>query len=314
MKNRFEFLTKNFYRNSRFDNCFEKKTAELFDGNYSYQTKSRIYLTLKLEEVQLSFLLVLSDVLKARYFFDIGANVGTYSLAMNSVFKNKIFIKAFEPSSAAYLELKNNFHSKKNIESYDLAISSTTGQAEFRDYGHLSGKNSLFQTSIHNSKDVKKVTLVKTVSIDGLFNYTNTFSIFKIDTEGNELEVLKGAKEFLNNNKCIVQLETGWSEQGIKKSMEEFFVINNYALLTTIGVDVYYTNIDNLFDKTIFREIEERLNKYLISKKIKFIKSEDGFRIVIKKLGVFNYRMFIASVRFLPKRLFSKLRRTFLNP
>ena len=58
-------------------------------------------------------------------FYDVGANIGTHSIALSNIFKNKIVIRAFEAQSNIY-EMFNQsikINNLNNIELYHNAVS-----------------------------------------------------------------------------------------------------------------------------------------------------------------------------------------------
>ena len=73
--------------------------------------------------------------------------------------------------------------------------------------------------------------------LDNLFDFNSKFLVFKIDTEGSEYEVLKGAKKLLSNNKCFLQIE-------IKKKN----FVNTIDLLSTLKFNQVSINEVNKTD------------------------------------------------------------------
>ena len=74
--------------------------------------------------------------------------------------------------------------------------------------------------------------------VDNFFNENkiNTIHILKIDTEGFELNVIKGAKETLHKTKIIIiefQLNDMYLDYDPKK-IENFLMINNFVLVKSL--------------------------------------------------------------------------------
>ena len=82
-----------------------------------------------------------------------------------------------------------------------------------------------------DSRGEKKIT-VNQDKIDNLIKLDKKFISIKIDVERMELDVLKGSKNLLQNNKCFIIIETDQN----KKDVVDF--------LTSIG----YKKIDHKFD------------------------------------------------------------------
>jgi FkbM family methyltransferase len=127
--------------------------------------------------------------LRPRVIFDVGANIGDYAreaLKYGSV-------HAFEPSKAMFRELQK----VPGIEAFNLALGDTEGQATL----HGSG------TTASLLGDTAGET-VKLATLDSLWDAP--IDLLKIDVEGYELSVLKGAKRLIAEGKIkAVQFEHG---------------------------------------------------------------------------------------------------------
>ena len=138
--------------------------------------------------------------------FDIGANIGWYSLNISKKFPN-ILIHAFEPipKTFAYLNNNININGIKNIITNNFGLSNENKDVEFYYYKEGSGNSSLVNLS----------DLVGTEKIGSrvykLDHYVKTNNLhvdfIKCDVEGAELFVFEGAIETLEMNKPIVFTE-----------------------------------------------------------------------------------------------------------
>jgi|TARA_B100000035_G_scaffold314487_1_gene330921 FkbM family methyltransferase len=111
---------------------------------------------------------------------DVGAWVGTWSMAMQE-FANKIV--AFEPDSVHYECLTKNAGS--NIETHQLAV------------GAEQKMISLSEDDFTQSKRVVGEGKIPMITIDSLV--LENVDLMKIDVEGFEMEVLKGATKTLES-------------------------------------------------------------------------------------------------------------------
>lgn len=174
--------------------------------------------------------LIKSDERKDAVFFDIGANIGSYSVSLIDICSE---IVAFEPHPYTANRCKMNFLlnniSETNVKR--LALSNKTGLIHFSDYGGSSTINHIVEDG--SGIEVEVSTLDKFV-VDYNYSKDRTY-ILKVDVEGFEKEVFEGAKEFLTfyNVKGIVfecfakddvfELLKGYGYKNIKQISE-----NNY--------------------------------------------------------------------------------------
>lgn len=145
--------------------------------------------------------LIKSDERNDALFFDIGANIGSYSVSLMDICSE---IVAFEPHPYTANRCKMNFLlnniSETNVKR--LALSNKTGLIHFSDYGGSSTINHIVENG--SGIEVEVSTLDKFV-VDYNYSKDRTY-ILKVDVEGFEKEVFEGAKEFLTfyNVKGIV--------------------------------------------------------------------------------------------------------------
>jgi len=142
-------------------------------------------------------------------FFDVGANVGVYSLFAASLYP-EMTIWAFEPMQANYAALvqnieMNGFH---NIKAFRQAMGNRTGWVDL-DRGD--GASGVSGAQVTNREGRTWIT-----SIDNLRS-TRPDHV-KIDIDGQELEVVKGMKQALPRIKSIlieVSTASKWPIMGI---------------------------------------------------------------------------------------------------
>jgi len=134
-------------------------------------------------------------------FLDVGANIGFISLVAASFIGENGLVYAFEPHPETYKILEENIrlNSFKNICSMNIALGAEVSEAKI--YDNLDGNrgsSSLIRPEGASKKNGKKIEIV---TIDKLIEEYNLHipSIIKIDVEGFELEVLKGAKALLSS-------------------------------------------------------------------------------------------------------------------
>jgi len=229
--------------------------------NLTNESQKRKGFFLKIEELQLATFLTLCRKIKADTFFDIGANVGFYTLVARKYIE--FDCHAFEPSLETYNQLRQNINLNflgESVSIYNLALSSIEGITDFIVFSECSGMNSIAQTSIHNpTKAIDRVS-VKLNKLDNLFHYTNRRLVFKVDTEGHELNVLRGGEALLSGNSCFIQVETGHGNK-CRNEVIDFLGYLGYRLVFSLGPDDYFTNISYFFtDEAKFTILQESMN------------------------------------------------------
>ena len=149
--------------------------------------------------------------LNVETFLDVGAHLGSYTdLIYKNNPKSKIFM--FEPQKKIFLKLKKKYLYRKNITDYNFALSnkggttklyinkhnvaSTISKINFDD-DYLKHRAKLFGESsksmIERIEKIKRMTLFDFIENKRI----KKIDLIKIDTEGHELEVLKGLKNKL---------------------------------------------------------------------------------------------------------------------
>jgi FkbM family methyltransferase len=148
--------------------------------------------------------------------FDVGANVGLWS--EHALFSCPIInLRAFEPVPELYCILSQRLRKFDKVETYNMAIAQQNGYRTFYYYNRnieTSGLSSFYRRPIPEvQQDMKPRQIdVKTEALDTFcdIRHISRIDFLKIDTEGGELEVLKGADGLLKQKRIIgLQFEYG---------------------------------------------------------------------------------------------------------
>jgi FkbM family methyltransferase len=134
---------------------------------------------------------------------DIGANHGVFSFGVNEMMKLKE-IYAIEPDLENFNILKSKTSSKSNIKLINVAISDNVGKVDiYEGNGDHATRNILGNDNLTN-KHIKRGT-VNCATLDFIFIEKLNIkpNACKIDTEGAETLVLKGAKELIKYMDCL---------------------------------------------------------------------------------------------------------------
>ncbi|HNT98913.1 MAG TPA: FkbM family methyltransferase [Elusimicrobiales bacterium] len=128
---------------------------------------------------------------------DIGASIGWFSLVLSTAARPRVY--AFEPSAQTFRLLSENIllNDKGNVIPVNLAVDSASGRKPFFLYKDCNqGRHSLIKAPKHvSSVEVACVSLDDFVSRNALEG--KAIKLVKIDTEGSELRILKGAEKTL---------------------------------------------------------------------------------------------------------------------
>lgn len=138
--------------------------------------------------------------------FDIGANIGWYSLNIAKTIKNSKVL-AFEPIPKTFTYLKRNVELNhiNNIEIFNFGFSSEEKDTEFHYYTEGSGNASLANLSdVENTQKI--ICNVKKLD-DFVFKNGYSVDFIKCDVEGAELLVFKGGIETIKRDKPIIFTE-----------------------------------------------------------------------------------------------------------
>jgi FkbM family methyltransferase len=152
---------------------------------------------------------------------DIGAQSGLYSLYAKFL-PNSTFY-AFEPFPDTFKLLNDNIalNDITNINTFNLAISDEDGETMLNTCESHNGLHTLGATPLRFN-DIKQVKVNTTTLDKFFFDKDISVDFIKIDTEGYEYFILKGAINTIKKYKPTIQLEwnkTNMNQCGITEDM-----------------------------------------------------------------------------------------------
>lgn len=199
----------------------ENRWLSNFDENansFVYQLETDIKITLfkdsilckliyfSFEDAETTF--VRRFLKKEDVFFDVGANIGLFSLYAANKVSNEGQVYAFEPAPVTYQRLKNNIELNKlsNVKSENIGLSSNETKLKFN--VSLTGYDAWNSFAELNEVGETETIEVPVISLDGYIEKNNITKIdlIKIDVEGWELNVMKGATNLLSQENAPVLL------------------------------------------------------------------------------------------------------------
>lgn len=180
---------------------------------------------------------VLKDYVKSPtpVLLDVGANIGKYAIALSREFPAaKIF--SFEPNKNTFEILKQNVKEKAECINAGLGAAAKTGKiytyADSLTSSHASIYSDVFNV-FHEAKkivdfDFEMITVDEFCAQSGI----KEIDLLKIDTEGNELEVLKGSSKVLSEDRIkIILFEFGECDVFSRVFLRDFYeMLPNYKI------------------------------------------------------------------------------------
>ena len=192
-------------------------------------------------------------------FFDVGANLGQTIKKMRFEFPlSKIY--AFEPNRTCFEMLEKDF--SENTFIFNNAVGSANSKIKFNEYS-WSALSSVLKRAFGSAQIIDTYD-VDLISIDSFCKINNISKIdfLKTDTEGYELEVLKGASEMMDKNQIqFVYTEVFFKENFIGQAsfgdIYNFLLDKNFELVKIydfeIAADGLLNRSDALFINKLFK-------------------------------------------------------------
>ena len=141
-----------------------------------------------------------------RTYVDVGANRGDYCAAVLAECPSATGF-AFDPGIAAYAALTERFSGERRVTVQRVAISDTSGKARFYEEPDVGLGSSLIR-SIARSGAIEIATDVTTIDIVAHQAKWDRIDLLKIDAEGHDLPVMRGAGELLMSGAIgLIQFE-----------------------------------------------------------------------------------------------------------
>ncbi len=202
---------------------FTSKTSYLCWNGLTGLTGNWYYGLMEMEEM--SF--ILHFLREEDCFFDIGANVGAYTILASQ--HSMCEVHAFEPHPNTFRFLQRNIRIQENQKSiflHNFALGSTEGVVSFTanldTVNHIAKSDELDVIDV----DIKRL---------GILNYTKP-TIIKIDVEGFEWNVLMGCQDLLIDSKLkgiIIELNGSGARYGFRDdSIDELLREYSFAPFT----------------------------------------------------------------------------------
>lgn len=171
-------------------------------------------------------------------FYDIGANVGAYSLVASKHCGGYLTVHAFEPSFSTYDQLCRNIilnHCEESIIPHMIALAAESAPVIFN-YSSLESGSALHALSESSSPPKQFAPVYRQHSLG--FSLDDLVSQFgfpvphhiKLDVDGTELDILHGATHILGQNFVKTILVEVGTENRQADAVTEFLYNKNFYL------------------------------------------------------------------------------------
>lgn len=160
-------------------------------------------------------------------FVDIGANVGLFSLLMIDCFES---FYLFEPSPSTFKALADTCSLNPNIcwHLFNVGVADEKGSMAFLDEGTLSSVNRFCDENYPVSQNMQKIP-VKVDLLDNLIPRNIGDIILKVDVEGFEERVFKGAKRIFSERQARLVMFERLGRTNLQ-NLKNFFRLHGYTV------------------------------------------------------------------------------------
>jgi FkbM family methyltransferase len=170
--------------------------------------------------------------------FDVGANLGDYSILLSQLVGESGKVYTFEPTSSIFEKLETRLNSQglNNINVFQKAVFSEDKEIEFHEFpDDYSVWNSIGMPQMPNPENpqenipIAKTEIVEGISLDSFCktNHIERIDYLKIDVEGAESDVLLGTVSLLQQKKIrFLQFEISQKMlEGLNRKAKDTFKI-----------------------------------------------------------------------------------------
>jgi FkbM family methyltransferase len=144
-----------------------------------------------------------------RTVIDVGANVGQFAVAASRIFTG-VSIHSFEPNPDCVTILKKHVEPLRNVLVYPIALGDKEGEEVFHvnSHSHSSSILPLSRNHLQAFPDAREVNAIKVrvSTLDNVFSGIELAAsvLLKLDVQGYEAQVLRGAVETLKRVDYVV--------------------------------------------------------------------------------------------------------------
>ena len=164
------------------------------------------------QEVDLKVVKYLID--KGDHVIDVGANIGVYTKALSELVGKHGKVTSFEPIPPTFEILANNVKRCRlqNVQLINCALTDHNAELKMEVPQYECGGENYYEAKIIGEQDDSqfKIFKIQGRTMDSVITaHATTIKFIKCDVEGNELPVVKSAKEIIQRDHPAFLIEVG---------------------------------------------------------------------------------------------------------
>lgn len=177
--------------------------------------------------------------------FDVGANIGDYTLLLKEVFGNNSMVYSFEPAKNTFHELESNLTGQTNVRLCNFGLGEERTRLTLYSTPASSCLSSLYHRKLdHYNIQMDQIEKVEIRTVDDFCseNDIRHIHLLKLDVEGHEIKVLKGASNMINSGKIdFIQFEFGGTDIDSRVFFQDFYYLlkDRYDLYRIVKDGLY---------------------------------------------------------------------------
>lgn len=197
---------------------------------------------------------------KVPVIFDVGSNIGRATSKYLTIFPNSK-IHSFEPFPDSYKEFLVRHKNSMGVKLNKYALSSEIGSSILNINKSVDTNSLLKSKKIGANSDKSCISInsmtVKTNTLDNycIKNNIREIDILKIDVQGSEIKVLKGALNLLEKNRIkLIYIETYFKQQYVDQPLFHDIskFLYNYNFILQDIYDPYFSRNNMMWSDAIF--------------------------------------------------------------